>query len=241
LKTARDKFVVDSTAKAQAEATRLAAVQAKTEEDARNKAAAEARVKAVKDSTDLANADALKKREEAAALALKQRQDDERKKFMADSTTQADAAAAKAKAQAEEDARMTEMKRMKDSVDLAAKAEKDKAEAERQAKIQEDIQAKKEALGRANAVDTARSNPIKPSTAVPKIRESDYQEGITDETVNESNRSIVRTVVKKDGITSNYQKITYNWGGVFYFKNEQSITASLFDQEINIARKALGK
>ena len=29
---------------------------------------------------------------------------------------------------------------------------------------------------------------------------------------------IYRTVVKKDGITSNYQKIVYTWGGIFYFK-----------------------
>lgn len=239
LKTARDKAIADSTSKAQAEAARLAAVQAKADEDARLKAQADARAKAVKDSTDAANTEANRKREEAAALALKQKQEEDRKKFVADSTATADAAAAKAKAQAEEDARIAEMKHLKDSLDNVAKAEKDKAEAERQAKIQEDIQAKKDALARANTVES--NNTAKPTTAVPKIRESDYQEGITDETVKESNRSIVRTVVKKEGVTYNYQKITYNWGGIFYFKNEQPVTAILFDQELNNARKELGK
>ena len=241
LETARNKFVADSTAKAEAEAARLAAVKAKADEDARKKAEADARAKAIKDSTDLANAEVLKKQEAAAALALKQRQEDERNKFVADSAAAAEAAAAKAKAQAEEDARVSEMKRYKDSLDNVTRAEKERLEAERQAKIQEDIQAKKEALARANQIDTTKNAVTKPTTAVPKIRESDYQEGITDETVTESNRSIVRTVVKKEGVTYNYQKITYNWGGIFYFKNEQSITATLFDQEINNARKSFAK
>ena len=172
----------------------------------------------------------------------------ERKKFIADSTAKADAdakaaaaAAENAKLQAAEEARIAEMKRVQDSLAAISKAEKDKAEAERQAKIQEDIQAKKDALAKANKIDTTRSQPVKPTTAVPKIKESDYQEGITDETVNEPNRSILRTVVKKDGVTYNYQKISYNWGGIFYFKNEQAITAILFDQEINNARKSLSK
>ena len=54
----------------------------------------------------------------------------------------------------------------------------------------------------------------KAGAAVPKIVDSDYQEGITDEKVDEGNRVIYRTVVKKDGITSNYQKIVYGWGGI---------------------------
>jgi hypothetical protein len=238
---ARNKYISDSTSKAQAEAVRVAAVQAKMEEDARKKSLEEEKAKARKDSTDAANAEASRKKAEADALVIKQRNDEARKKLIADSTAYAEAAAAKAKADADEEARLTEMKRVRDSIDNVSKAEKDKAEAERMARIQEDIQAKKDALARANQVDTSKSAAAKSTTAVPKIRESDYQEGITDEKVNESNRSIVRTVVKKDGVTTNYQKITYNWGGIFYFKNEQSVTATLFDQEINIARKSLSK
>jgi len=241
LETARKKIIADSTSRAEAEAARLAAVQAKADEDARMKAQAEARAKAVKDSTDAANAEALRKRDEAAALALAQKKEQERKKFIADSTSKAESEAAIAKAFAAEEAKQAENKRIQDSLALIEKAEKDKAAAERQAKIQEDIQAKKDALARANRIDTTRTQSTKSTTTVPKIRESDYQEGITDETVNESNRSILRTVVKKDGVTYNYQKITYNWGGVFYFKNEQSITAILFDQEINNARKSFAK
>ena len=69
---------------------------------------------------------------------------------------------------------------------------------------------------------------------------SDYQEGITDETITEPNRTIYRTVVKKEGNTFNYQKISYTWGGVFFFKNETSITQTTFEQEIKNARATLG-
>jgi hypothetical protein len=41
------------------------------------------------------------------------------------------------------------------------------------------------------------------------------------------------------GTAYNYQKIVYNWGGVFYFKNELSMTEITFDQEIKNARAIL--
>jgi hypothetical protein len=85
------------------------------------------------------------------------------------------------------------------------------------------------------------SNTGKVSTAVPKILSSDYKEGITEETVKESNRTIQRVVVKMDGSATNYQKIVYNWGGIFYFKNEGSITQSTFEQDIKNAKAILNK
>jgi hypothetical protein len=245
---ARQKFVADSTAKANAEAVRLAEAKARADEESRLKAIADARAKALQDSTALANAEAAKKKEAEEALVRAHQEEQARKKFVADSIARADAdakaaviAAEKAKADAEQAAKDAEFRQVQDSLAAITKAQKDKAEAERQARIQEEIQAKKEALAKASQIDTSRGGTVKPTTAVPKIRESDYQEGITDETVKESNRSIIRTVVKKDGVTFNYQKITYNWGGIFYFKNEQSITANLFDQELSIARKNFAK
>jgi len=232
----RKKFVADSTAKADAEAARLAVLarqKAIADSTSEARAAAEARIKAEADSV------ARIKAEEAAKLkaaADARAAIEARNKFVADSTARV---AADAKA-AEEEAQNAEFRHYQDSLIAATKAQKEKAEAERQARIQEDIQARKDALAKANQVDTSRSSASKP-TAVPKIRESDYHEGITDETIKETNRSIVRTVVKKEGVTFNYQKITYNWGGIFYYKNEQSITPTLFDQEINNARKIFGK
>jgi len=63
---------------------------------------------------------------------------------------------------------------------------------------------------------------------------------VTEEKVEEINRTIFRTVVKKDGATNNYQKIVYNWG-TFYFKNESPLTQTTFDLEINNARNAMAK
>src|SRR6185369_4702490 len=105
-------------------------------------------------------------------------------------------------AQAQQQAKEEEAQRLKDaeeqhkkdSLAVIEKAQHDKAEAERKAKIQADIQAQKEALKKLYSADTSKTASIKPaSTAVPKIRESDYQEGITDEKVEESNRTIYRT------------------------------------------------
>ena len=79
------------------------------------------------------------------------------------------------------------------------------------------------------------------TTAVPKIVDSDYREGLTEETVNETSRTIFRTVVKKDGTAYNYQKIVYSWGGIFYFKNELSMTEITFSQEIKNAKTEFGK
>jgi hypothetical protein len=97
-----------------------------------------------------------------------------------------------------------------------------------------DIEAQKKLLGKSNQTEekTAKQQPKPAAPAIPKIRDSDYLEGITEETVNENNRTIYRTVVKKEGTTFNYQKIVYNWGGIFYFKNEVSMTQLLFEQEL---------
>jgi membrane protein involved in colicin uptake len=147
-----------------------------------------------------------------------------------------------AKVKAEEDRKKQALaeKARQDSLTAATKALKDKEEADRKAKITADIQAQKDALAKANTYEKTSANKA-PTTAVPKIVASDYQEGITDEKITEVNRSIQRTVVKKDGVTTNYQKITYNWGGVFYFKNESSITQTTFDTELSQAKKSFNK
>src|SRR4029079_7778676 len=112
---------------------------------------------------------------------------------------------------------------------------------EKNAKVLAEIEAQKKMLGKTNKADTkpAQSPPAKTVAAVPKIIDSDYQEGVTDETVKETNRTIYRTVVKKDGTAYNYQKIVYSWGGVFYFKNETSMTELLFEQELKLAKADL--
>ena len=142
--------------------------------------------------------------------------------------------------EAEENKRMVALieKAKQDSVSAMQRLELEQEEARKKAKVLAEIEAQKQMLGKNNKTEEKpnASKPPKPVAAIPKIRDSDYREGVTEETVTESNRVIYRTVVKREGSAFNYQKITYTWGGVFYFKNETNMTQILFDQELKNAK-----
>jgi cytoskeletal protein CcmA (bactofilin family) len=98
-----------------------------------------------------------------------------------------------------------------------------------------------------NPVDTTKkklkdtTKPVvdkqKPTSNLPKFVEKNYPEGITEETYKEKGRIITREVVKKNGVQISYVKIVYDWGGVFYFKDELSMSSSSYSQEIESAKK----
>jgi len=77
----------------------------------------------------------------------------------------------------------------------------------------------------------------KPVSNLPKFEEKFYPEGITQETYNEKGRVITRNVVKKNGVQISYVKIVYDWGGIFYFKDELSMSSSSYNQELETAKK----
>lgn len=58
-----------------------------------------------------------------------------------------------------------------------------------------------------------------------------YAEGITKEVITEPKRTINRFVVVKSGQANEYKEIRYAWGGLYYFKDGQTITAQTFNQE----------
>ena len=116
------------------------------------------------------------------------------------------------------------------------KAQNDKVEQERKAKLLAEIEAKKQMLAKANSVEE-KSKPLPKTAPIPKIVDSDYRDGVTEETITEANRVIYRTVIKKEGLAFNYQKIVYSWGGIFYFRNESSVTEISFNQDINNAKE----
>ena len=211
--TARQKFVSDSVAQAQAERTRQDAL-AKAQADA-----GKARQKIIADST--AKAQAEKARLELLAKAKEETN-------------------AKAKAEEQRQKQVAEEKAIADSITAANQKQKDADDAERKAKIQADILAKKELLAKTYSKGAGQTQEkAKPSVAIPRILDSDYKEGVTEETISESNRTIYRTVVKKAGATNNYQKIAYTWGGVFYFKNQMNMTETSFEQEIKNAKSVI--
>ena len=64
-----------------------------------------------------------------------------------------------------------------------------------------------------------------------------YPEGVYNDVVFESNRTIERTIVNKNNVVNIYKKVKYNWGGIYYFKNEKAISYGLFQSEITNASK----
>lgn len=259
----RSKFVADSTSRAQAlkDKQQKDALAAKAESDklraenelkAREKqkqdsiqkqrdlqlAEAKAKVEAAtkikedeeKRKAEIAKEKARKDSSNAAALAQQKADADAKLKAAAD---------AKASADAEKQRLAAKTKAHQDSIYLANAAAREKEDADRQSKAYAEIEAKKKMLGKSSAVTEDKQVTPKTVAPIPKIIDSDYKEGITEETIKETNRTIYRTVVKKDGAANNYQKVAYNWGGVFYFKNDNVMTELSFKQEINNFKKEI--
>jgi hypothetical protein len=53
----------------------------------------------------------------------------------------------------------------------------------------------------------------------------------TEETIKENNRVITKVTIKRERMTYIYQKVVYNWGGVYYFRDEANITKAVFELE----------
>ncbi len=179
-------------------------------------------------------------RERSEAIALKTRNDSIAK---AESELKAQQEAeAKVKAEQERKELLAQEKARQDSIYLAQQALAEQVEADRKAKAYAEIEAKKQLLSKTSeAGGEIKTAPKVSAAPVAKIVDSDYKEGVTEEKLAESNRNIQRIVVKKDGTTVVYQKVVYNYGGVFFFKDDISITQSTFDQEIKQAKASLNK
>ncbi len=227
-------------AKAQAEAD--AAARKKAEEDAKNKLKndakakadaeaeakrklaedEEAKRKAAEDAKRMAEEEAKKKAKETAAEA------DARKKAEADAKKAAeDEAKAKAKADAEAIAAA------KRDADEAAKA-KAAAEAEADLKKREEAKLKAEEEAKARAEAKAIEMAQRKSEADAKRLAAEeakkiYVKKIEYDTEEGANYIITKTIItntKDEKIV--YKKIIYNWGGVYFKKDEADITQESF-------------
>ncbi len=229
---AKQKAIDDSTQKAQADAKALADAKAKEDKD---RLESEAKLKEKQ----------RLEAEQAASLAAKE-------KAQAEAKALSEAKAKEEKDRLEAEAKLKEKQRLEAEqlAGIAAKekaiadakllqdkkAQNDKVEQERKAKLLAEIEAKKQMLAKANSVEE-KSKPLPKTAPIPKIVDSDYRDGVTEETITEANRVIYRTVIKKEGLAFNYQKIVYSWGGIFYFRNESSVTEISFNQDINNAKE----
>lgn len=58
-----------------------------------------------------------------------------------------------------------------------------------------------------------------------------YKPGVTEEIINGTGVVVIQRVVIKDNMAWVYQKKIFNWGGVAYFRDDQSIVETTFEQE----------
>lgn len=58
-----------------------------------------------------------------------------------------------------------------------------------------------------------------------------YPSGITEETLTEGNKTIVKRIVVREGKGNEYKRVEHSWGGVFYFKNGDAVTERVWKSE----------
>jgi hypothetical protein len=91
-------------------------------------------------------------------------------------------------------------------------------------------------LGKLKAVIPAVIEPPKDNDPVKKQEYVNalvlkYPQGITEEQIQEGNCKILKRVVVKGNSAATFKKSTWGWGGVFYFKDDMSITEAAFNLE----------
>lgn len=64
----------------------------------------------------------------------------------------------------------------------------------------------------------------KTSATYRKALAAKYSDDHTQEFLTENNRKIVRRILKSNGLADEYLKVSHPWGGVYYFKNGESIS-----------------
>ena len=132
---------------------------------------------------------------------------------------------AKKKADAEAAAKAAAEAKLR--AEAAAKAKSDAAQKQRLE--QERLAAEMAAKGNKKAPEVV-SEKEKKEKELSELAKK-YPEGITIENVDGQNCKIERIIVVKDATANEYKKITYNWGGVYYKKNDADVSEYTFKNE----------
>ncbi|MCB0429886.1 MAG: hypothetical protein KDD54_07205, partial [Flavobacteriales bacterium] len=178
---------------------------------------AEAKRKADEDARRAADAEAKRKADEAAKRAA-----DAEAKRKADE----DAARQVADARAGKQAREAEAARLK-----AEQEENDRKVRAAQAAAE----ARRKAAADAKMAEAKRLKDNPPKISLTKKIEAeknkDYPEGKTEELIEERTRTIKKVIISREGNVTIYKQINYQWGGIFFFKDDESISKDLFERE----------
>jgi hypothetical protein len=201
------------------------AQQLKAEEDARRtmeaKGAEEDRILRMKQEEEARKAATLRAEEEARNAGMRA-EEDERKRAAA---AKADEDARRAmQAKADEEARKAQ----------SAKAAEDQRLAQMKAK--EDEEKRRRAAAMASGADApiAKNNPKGQSDQKPMApKDAGSIVSRTEDKFREDRKEITQVTIQREFQTYVYRMVKHDWGGVYYFKNDISITKFDFDTESN--------
>ena len=218
-----------------AEEARKAEEERKRKEAARQKAIRDSiRAEKQRQAALLAEQKRLKKEREAARRDSILRVKKERERIAAEKKRQAEEArAAKllaAKQAAEAEAKRKEEERQRKQAELEQKrkeeaARKEAERLERERKLKEEAE---KAKARREAEEAARKARIEAArlAAIEANKKNKVQEIFTD-----NYKKVIKITVTQGKKINIYKKVQWNWGGVYYFKNEKNISRSLFYKE----------
>lgn len=202
---------------------------------------AKSAAKAKADSIALARKDALAKAEEDRKAKVVA--DEEAKKL---AKTQADEEAKKKAREKLDEEERRKLKAQEDADERTRKAAqlKEEEEAKRKLKIQQDaderarkaaqVKEEEEAKRKAKMVAVAENRPVPiPSEPVGEVEKTpvrpiEMPSNISVEEITEANRTLTKATVTNGNQSHVYTKIVYKWGGIFYFKDNSSISQSMF-------------
>lgn len=181
--------------------------------------------------------------DEAARMKPEESEPTKKLQQIADAERQLSAAADE-KRQREEDAK----RKFQEQAQADADRQKEADAARKEAMAQADLVKQQQVKGNeASEVERAKKfDEIKESIEKMNMNVEDqrkaflselsklYPAGITEEAVTGKNYKILRNVINEAGIVTVYEKRTWDWGGIFWFKNgDIAITESLYKIELS--------
>lgn len=130
-------------------------------------------------------------------------------------------------------AKLSEEKRLSEQRRKEEEAAKIQAEIQQQAQLQKDIEERKakalaEKLKKQDQLYNSAQKAAEEFTEVKK----DYPKGKTVEEFDKFGMHIIRTIVIDDEVVRIYLKVNHEWGAIFFFKNNQSISEELYKSEL---------
>lgn len=141
-------------------------------------------------------------------------------------------------AKAEEDKRKREEARKAAEERKKLEASEAAFEAERKRKAKEAYEAEQRAKVRAQAVMEAQKRERDEAIAIMEterkslaVKDAGAVVSRTVEEIEEVNRKITRITINRERMNYVYQKVAYNWGGIYYFRDDDSITKAVFELE----------